>query len=302
MKQGKMDKRRAGWMGALLALAAGTAAAEESRWVIDSELTATHDSNVSRAERERDTLNDHNLLAGAGLSAAFEPSFGTALNLRAFLEGEAWSEIDTLNRATAGGQVTGRWAPGQGYRAPVLQLTLTLQTDNYEVRQRDSSVYAAQFSATQRANDRVRVSYGLEATERRSEGTVFDGTQGRVFINGDFEIDPRWSAYTGYSHVRGDTFSSAQLSFCNGAPAADIFGLISASEALESDEAFNETFCGSWIAYRLKAQTHVLTLGLNRAFGHHLSADFSVQGVQVNGQGDNDYQRVLVRAGLLARF
>lgn len=293
---------RAGWPAVVLALATGVASAEESRWVVDSELTATQDSNVSRAERERDTLGDQSLLAGAGLSALFEPSFSTAVNVRAFLEGEAWREIDTLNRATAGGQVTGRWAPGRGYRAPVLQLTLTLQADDYEVRQRDSLVYAAQLSASQRVNDRIRVSYGMEATERRSEGTVFDGTQGRVFVNGDFEIDRFWSAYTGYSHVRGDTFSSAQLSFCNSAPAADIFGLISASEALESDEAFNEVFCGRWIAYRLKAQTHVLTLGLNRSFGHHLSADVSVQGVQVNGLGDNDYQRVLVRAGLLARF
>ncbi len=293
---------RAGWPAVVLALATGVASAEESRWVVDSELTAMQDSNVSRAERERDTLSDQSLLAGAGLSALFEPSFSTALNVRAFLEGEAWREIDTLNRASAGAQVSGRWSPGRGYRAPVLQLMLTLQADDYDVHQRDSLVYAAQLSASQRVNDRIRVSYGMEATERRSEGTVFDGTQGRVFVNGDFELDRHWSAYTGYSHLRGDTFSSAQLSFCNGAPAVDIFGLISASEALESDKAFNDTFCGSWIAYRLKAQTHVLTLGLNRAFGHHLSADFSVQGVQVNGQGDNDYQRVLVRAGLLARF
>lgn len=300
MKRMTRTGRRAAGIAALLVLAAGNAGAAE--WVIDSEATATHDSNVSRAERERDILSDQSLLVAAGLSALFEPSFSTALNVRAFVEGEAWREIDTLNRATAGGQVSGRWAPGQGYRAPVLQLMLTLQADDYDVRQRDSLVYAAQLSASQRVNDRIRVSYGLEATERRSEGTVFDGTQGRVFVNGDFELDRHWSAYTGYSHLRGDTFSSAQLSFCNGAPAVDIFGLISASEALESDKAFNETFCGSWIAYRLKAQTHVLTLGLNRAFGHHLSADFSVQGVQVNGQGDNDYQRVLVRAGLLARF
>lgn len=300
MKRMKRTGRRAAGIAALLVLAAGNAGAAE--WGIDSEATATHDSNVSRAERERDILSDQSLLAAAGLSALFEPSFSTALNVRAFVEGEAWREIDTLNRATAGAQVSGRWAPAQGYRAPLLQLMLTLQADDYDVRQRDSLVYAAQLSAAQRVNDRIRISYGLEATERRSEGTVFDGTQGRVFVNGDFELDRHWSAYTGYSHLRGDTFSSAQLSFCNGAPAVDIFGLISASEALESDKAFNETFCGSWIAYRLKAQTHVLTLGLNHAFGHHLSADFSVQGVQVNGQGDNDYQRVLVRAGLLARF
>lgn len=300
--KGVMHPMKTCGLGLLLVLATAPVAAEESQWAIDGELTASHDSNISRAERERDIVADSSAVAGLGLVLLTEPSFNTALNLRLFAEGEAWRDTDTLDRSTGGGQLQLRWAPLRGYRAPVFGLNLSGQVDDYTVRQRDSLVYAAQLFTSLRANDRVRLSGGLEVTERRSEGTVFDMTQGRVFLNADFELDPQWSAYSNYSHLRGDTFSSAQLGFCNGAPATDIYGLISASEAIEADAAFNESYCGSWVAYRLKAQTHALTLGLNRGFGHSLSADVSVQGVQVNGQGDNDYRRLVVRAGLLARF
>lgn len=293
---------RAGALGALLALAYAPASADEGSWVLDGELTATHDSNVGRAERERDIVADQSVLANIGLVLLTEPSFSTALNFRAFVEGEAWASMEALDRGSAGGQVTGRWAPLRGYRAPVFQLVFTGQVDDYGVHQRDSRVYTTQLAASQRVNDRIRVSYGVEDSLRISAGSVFDIRQQRAFVNADLDIDRNWNLYTAYSYLHGDTFSTAQVSFCNGVPANDIFGLISASTALEPDKAFNDSFCGSWLTYRLKAQTHALTLGVNRGFGHHLSADVSVQGVQVLGQGDNDYQRVLVRAGLLARF
>lgn len=285
---------------ALLAFAAVEARAVE--WFVDGELTATQDSNVSRAERERDIISDESVLASAGFVLAVEPTFSSSLSLRGFAEAEAFNETDTLDRGTGGGQLIGRWQPTSGYRAPVLQMVLTGQVDDYEVKQRDSFVYSAQLFATQRANDRILVTYGIEGVERRSDGTVFDTTHGRAFVSADFELDAKWSAYTAFSHLRGDTFSSAQFSFCNGVDANDIFGLIGASEALETDEAFSETYCGLWKAYRLKAVTNSLTVGLNHGFNHSLSADLSVQGVQVMGKGDNDYDRVLVRAGLLARF
>lgn len=293
---------RAGCLGALLVLATTPAVADEELFAFDGEATLTHDSNITRAERKRDIIDDQSALANLGVVLLTEPSFNSALNLRAFVEGEAWRDSPSLDRATAGGQVILRWAPLRGFRAPVFQFNLTGQVDDYDVRQRDSLVYSAQFLVFQRANDRIRLNYGLEATERRSEGTVFDGTQGRAFLTADFALARRLSGYTGYSFSAGDTFSSAQLSFCNGVSANDVWDLISASEALEKDAAFNEDYCGSWVAYRLKAQTHALTVGLNRSFGHSLAADVSVQGIQVNGQGDNDYRRVLVRAGLLARF
>lgn len=288
--------------GALLAAVAASAQAFDLEFAVDGELTGTYDNNVSRAERERDIIRDSSVLASAGAVVLTEPTFGTAFNARGFVEAERWQEVTPLDRDTVGGQLTGRWQPVPGYRAPVLELVLTAHSDNYEVDQRDSLIYSAQLFATQRANDRIVLAYGVEAVERRSDGTVFDTTHGRVFLSADFELAPKWSAYSAFSHLRGDTFSSAQREFCNGEPANDIFGLIGASEAFETDEAFNEVYCGEWIAYRVKAMANTLTLGLNHGFSHSLSADISVQGAQVMANGDNDYERVLVRAGLLARF
>lgn len=286
----------------LLVLAAPAVSKAEMEWVLDGEATLTHDSNVSRAERERDILSDESMLANAALVMHLEPTFKTSLNFRGFAEGEAYREITTLNRATLGGQVMGRWQPVVGFRAPVYQLSLTTQIDDYGVDQRDSLVYSVQLFASQHVNDSVLLAYGIEGVQRHSDGTVFDTRHIRLFLNADFELTDDLSAYAAYSYLHGDTFSSAQLSFCSGASANDIFGLIQASDALESDEAFNEEFCGSWLAYRLKADTHALTLGLNKAFSHKLSADLSVQGADVNAKGDNNYQRMLVRFGLLARF
>jgi hypothetical protein len=283
-------------------LATAASAKEAVRLVGDGEVTLSHDSNVSRAERERDILPDQSALAALGLSLLTEPSTNTALNLRAFVEGEAWLDSEPLNRLTGGGQVTGRWQPKPGYLAPVYQLLLTGQVDDYGVDQRDSAVFTAQLSATRRLNDRVMFTYGLEGSERHSDGTVFDIAQGRLFMNADFELSDTWNAYGAWSFLRGDTFSSAQFSFCNGASANDIFGLIVASEALENDEALNEAYCGSWIAYRVPASTHAFTVGANHAFNHKLSADVSVQDVRVHAKGDNDYRRLILRAGLLMRF
>lgn len=286
--------------GMLLALV--LVADARAEWAVDGEATTTYDSNVSRAERTRDILSDESLLASLAVVFNAEPTRNTALNVRGFVEGEAYREITPLNRATAGGQVMGRWQPVVTFTAPVYQLNLTAQLDDYDVKQRDSMVYTAQAFASQHVNDRTTLAYGIEGVQRRSDGTVFDTSNTRLFINADFALTDNVSAYAAYSYLHGDTISSAQISFCNGMVANDIFGLIKASDALETDEAFNEKFCGSWLAYRLKADTHALTLGLNNAFSHKLSADFSVQGIDVNAKGDNNYQRLLVRLGLLARF
>ncbi|HET8731441.1 MAG TPA: hypothetical protein VFM34_10075, partial [Moraxellaceae bacterium] len=245
--------RAAGIVVLLALMATAPVRADEGPLAFDGEFTLSHDSNITRAERKRDIISDQSALANVGVVLLTEPTATTALDLRAFLEGEAWKETSPLDRSTVGGQAILRWAPLQGFRAPLFQLTLTGQVDDYGVRQRDSAVYTEQLFVRQSANDRIHVSYGVEATQRRSDGTVFDTLQERAFLSADFALDRNLSAYTNYSFITGDTFSSAQISFCNDVPANDIWGLISASRALEKDQAFDKAYCGSWVAYRLKA-------------------------------------------------
>lgn len=286
----------------VLGLPAANAADDESPWVIDGEASLGYDSNVARAAFDRDVIDD--AFASGSLALAWNRELGMmkAVTLRAFVDGDVFSDIDGLNRAGAGVQGIYRWQHKLGFSAPFFQASLTAQTDDYGVALRDDDRYTAQVFATRRFTDALRASVGLEASAQRADGEAYDVDSARLFINGDLALGGPWAVYGTYSAQAGDVVSSAQFRFCNGALAPDIFALVDAADAIEPDTALNETLCGDWLAYRLGALTHVLVLGANRGFGHALSMDVSAQHVIVQADGNNEYQRTIVRAGILARF
>lgn len=297
-------KRICGPLVGLLAVLCAPAvpAEEESPWNIDGELVIGHDSNVSRAALSRDVVDDNTTLLSLAAAWTRELDLMSAVTLRGFLEGEAFSELDSLNRRSAGVQAIYRWQYELGYTAPFFQASLSAQQDDFDSSLRDADRYVAQAFVTRRFTDALRGSFGMEWSRSESDGVVFDVDQRRFFANLDLALNRHWAVYGTYAQARGDTISSAQLVFCNGATAPDIYPLIDASDAVETDEALNAALCGSWLAYRLPAMTHAFTFGANRGFGHSASLDLSVQHVEVLGRGDNDYQRTLLRAGILARF
>lgn len=298
----KRNFRKISGLVLLAACSHALADADDTPWTIDMDVAGIHDSNVSRAERERDIVNDSSVVANVGLAWSHQLGYKSAMTLRGFVEAERFGEIHPLNRDTAGLQAIYRFQTRLGYTAPVYQLSISGQSDDYGVHQRNSDVVNVQAFATKRITDRITLTYGMDAQQRESNGQVFDTRQIRGFANADYAWNQDLSTYAAYSYIDGDTLSSAQFSFCNGTGASDIFGLIKASDAVEFDEALNDTFCGNWLAYRLKAKTQTGTLGINRAINHSLSLDASVQHIDVLAEGDNHYKRMLVRAGILARF
>lgn len=290
--------------GLLLALCtpAVWAAEEESPWIFDGEVVLGYDSNVSRAGFTRDVVED--ATASESFAVAWNHEFGemSAMTLRGFVEGEQFADIDSLNRGSAGVQAIYRWQHKLGFSAPFFQASLAAQTDDFASVLRDADRYTAQVFMTKRITDALRASVGLEGMLAEADGKVFDLAQTRLFVNADLALNDRWAVYGTWSVINGDTTSSAQLVFCNGASAVDLYGLIDAANAVETDEALNDALCGSWLAYRLPALTHTFVVGINRGFGHHLSLDVSAQQVMVSAEGDNEYKRTLLRAGILARF
>ncbi|MFZ5722856.1 MAG: hypothetical protein ACOY33_04250 [Pseudomonadota bacterium] len=291
--------------GLTLMACMSSAMAEEGGWLptLDVEAGMGHDSNVTRGLYERDIVDD--TLATASLAAAWNHEFGamSAATLRAFAEAEQFSDVDTLNRTTFGVQGMYRWQNALGFTVPFYQISATLLQDDAETRFREAERAVTQAFMTRRITDAFRLSLGVEASVQEAKGKVFDLEQARVFANGDLQLNESWATYGTYSLIKGDTVSSAQQQFCNGALAADTYELIVSADELEPDTALNEALCGSWLAYRLPALTHVFVLGVNRGFGHHLSFDASVQHVLVFAEeGGHEYQRTIARAGILARF
>lgn len=276
--------------------------AEAPSFFVDAELTVGYDDNLSQAERERDTIEDHFVEGQLGLLFNQELNFHSALSVKGFLSGQAYETARSMSRGSVGVEASIRYQPTFGFLEPFYRLSVTAQMDEYEFEQRDSDVIKAQLVATKRITDRLTSSLGTEYRYRDSDGSVWDTEDVRVFLNGDLMLTKDLALYSTYSFLKGDVTSSAQVSFCNGVVADDIYGLIQASTELEVDEALSEDFCGTWVAYRLDATTHAFMAGLNQGFGHSWSLDASVLWASVNGEGNNDYYRRIYRLSVLARF
>lgn len=294
----------AGLVAAACMSTAHADADDEGTWIptVDGELTAVYDSNVTRALYERDIIEDAGGTASLSAAWNFNTGLMSAATVRAFAEYEAFDDIDTLNRLGLGMQGIFRWQGELGFTAPFYQVSLSAQRDDVDAGLRDADKYTAQVFATKRLTDALRASAGIEGMYQEAQGRVFDLAQYRLFANADLALGETWAVYGTYSFIDGDTVSSAKQFMCDGTPATDTFDLISHAEEIELDGALNEALCGTWVAYRLPATTHVFVLGANRGFGHSLSFDVSAQHVMVTAEGDNEYFRTIVRAGILARF
>lgn len=282
-----------------VAVQAGTI---DSPWQFSISATAGYNNNLGQAERGRDKVGDQSVTFTG--DAAYKLDLGSALQstLRGFLETEQWDRVRDISRLTAGGQMLFDWQPVAGPTAPSFQFNAGVQVDDYAHKQRDSTVITTQLLATKPISERVSATIGVEYRHRDSSGTVWDLSSVRGFLGGAFAFRPGWSVHGTYSYIDGDVWSTARTTFCNGAPAGDIFGLVSAADAIEPDEAFNSAFCGSWHAYRLPATVNMLELGVNTEIGQGVLLDFSAQGAKIDARGDNTYDTQIYRVSLTKRF
>jgi hypothetical protein len=276
--------------------------AADSPWQYDIGGSAGYNNNLGQAERDRDIVEDFFATITAGANYGMSLGTGQELTLRGFLETEQWEEVRDISRLSAGGKLIFDWQPTAGPTAPAYQFNTTLRLDDYAHSQRDSTVSTTQLLVTKPINPQLSATLGIEYRNRDSSGTVWDLSHVRGFLGGAFAFSPGWSAHGTYSYLDGDVWSVAQTTSCNGTPAGDIFGLVSAADAIEPDEAFNEAFCGSWHAYRLPATAHTLELGVSKDIGESMAVDFSVLGLKVDARGDNEYDTQVFRVSLSKRF
>ena len=283
---------------------AATVLAADSPWQPDIKITAGTNDNLGQAERNRDIIDDNFITLNLGLAYRKDLKPGQLLTLRTFLETEQWDEVRDMSRLSAGGQVVFDWQPSAGPTAPSFQANVLIRADDYDHKQRDSTIISTQLTATKPISDRFQASLGIEYKQRDSSGTVWDLDHVRGFLSGVFAFRPGWSVYGTYSYIDGDVWSNAQTRFSNGVVAGDIFGLISVSEAIEPDEAFNDAFCGScrWHAYRLEARTNTFEIGINKDIGKDMLLDLSFLKIDVDAKGDNEYDTQVFRVSLQKRF
>lgn len=298
-----------GWQQATLIAAlvgsAGAASAfEREDLSFGADITAQWDDNQSQAQFERDQVEDQSLLGSVMVGYDHLLARHTMLKVMLQAEQERPDEIDTLKRTSVGGRAALRWQPSSAFTAPIVEWNVSWRDDDVETDARDATVTSTQLFVTRRLTDRITTTLGAEYRRRESEGSVWDLKDARGFVNLDYLMNASMAAYLTYSYLEGDIASSAQRSYCNGAPARDLLPLIGVATAKEPDEAYNNALCGDWLAYRLDANSHVYVMGVNYGFSHSLSVDVSVLHADVTAREDSDvnYERQVIRASLLKRF
>jgi hypothetical protein len=230
------------------------------------EAAYTYDDNVSRSGADN-ALSDRffNLSLNAGTS--FRPTRHMRLVLGAFAGGDGYDKYDGLSRYFGGIQGELQYRTSGEFDAATFGLFLKGSRDEYDSELRDGYRYTAGVRVLQPLTDRFDLFAALAYNKRDGKSTVFDTEDYSARLNFDYRLT-RWSTvYLGGEYRSGDVVSTARPSLA----------LITIAEAVVVDDAFTDT---ERLAYRIKADTVITTVGYNLAFGEKHSLDFSWRWVQ----------------------
>ena len=286
MKDNKLPIFRA--VAAFMALAwAGSA----QGFTIDGEATYTVDNNITRAARDDSILRDRVFGLGAGIAFQQSLSKHQRVLYRGFLRGEAYADYTELSSLTAGIAATLQHRTSGKLLAPIWSLFARLSTTEYESWLRDSDFLSLGVSVNKGLTDRVSFTGTLAGTVRDSNSRVFDTSEASLLFNIDYLVAKRATLYSTYNYLNGDIVSTGK----------PWLRIVNYAQDIQADDAFGGA-AANFYAYRLKGQTHVLTLGANLMLSQHHSLDLSTRVAHSRTDGDITYNRVLVTAAYLIKF
>lgn len=287
----------------LASLGAGGDAAGQSRYV-DVSLDYLHDDNVGRAEVDADILEDDIVALSGSLNVPqlLDSRSGLLHSLR--LEYAAHTQWEDLSALAVSAASTFRYQPGASFSAPWYEAQLVaalLQHRDSDIR--DGAQLSLNLAVGSNFTDRLVGRMGYRYELRRAwDEDVFDLDNHRFSGNLDYDVSERVTVYGTLAWQTGEVVSTAT-------PRPQV---LNASETWHLDEALSERpaaaipvggfYPGERFAYRIDADTLTGELGINLAMSQKLALDFSALHYRAYGEGDNDYDGLLLRAGLLYRF
>lgn len=264
---------------------------EELAFRYSYDVSVADDDNIRRAQNESDIRGDLvssftlNARAARPLSESSLLLYGGSITYEHF---DVFNELDNLKFR---GNIKYRFSNSARFTAPSYTFGLKFGGIESESEMRDSTLLSASVDMNKWLTTTINMTTGIDYKIRESKSEVFDTREARAFINFDVDISRAAVMYGTYTYITGDIVSSATptLQFINW------------SDAIEPDDAFGGVAFNQF-AYRLDADTSVVTLGYNRIMTSSVSVDFSYQFIDTEAVGGIYYEREILRASLLGRF
>ena len=251
------------------------------------------DDNVRLAQEDEDIRSDRSISATVRAKGGKSLDSFSILNYGASATYNKLDTFETLDNYEIEVNTRYRFALTSGFTSPIYSVGAKIGGREFDTEMRDATYVALSADLNKWITDAINMTAGLGLNAQESKSEVFDTSEARIFINFDTNFSRADLVYTTFTYITGDTVSSATPSL----------GILNVADAIEPDDAFGgvETL---QFAYRLKADTVVLTLGYNRIFTPDLSFDVSARFVESEAQDDGDisYERTIIRASLLGRF
>jgi len=248
------------------------------------EAAYTYDDNVTRSEGAGNVLSDKFLTLNFNVGKSFRLTDHTRLVAGLFLGGDAYDKYDGLSRYFGGIQGELQYRTSGEFDAATFGLFFRGSGDQYDSELRDGYRYTAGVRVLKPLSDRIDLFAAVAYNKRDGKSTVFDTEDYAARVNLDYSLGRGGTVYLGAEYRNGDVVSTSPASL----------PLITIAEAVVVDDAFTDR-----LAYRIKADTIITTLGYNIAFGAGHALDFSWRWAQATatdspGFGGVDKPRYVV--------
>lgn len=271
---------------------------------VDFSAEYLHDDNIGRAEADADQLSDNIALFSGALQIPQLLGERSGLLHVLRLEYDRHVDWDDLSVLTASAGTTLRYKPGAAYNSPWFEPSFNfalMQHQDSDIR--DGTLLRAGLTVGSNLTDRLTARLGYRYDWRQAwDADVYDLGSHRLAGSVDFELTDRATLYGTLGWQTGEVVSTAT-------PSPKV---LNASEARAVDEALSERpdnavrvgnyYQGERVAYRLDADSLTGELGLNVALTRKLALDLSALSFSAWGEGNNDYDGLQLRAGLLYRY
>jgi hypothetical protein len=264
------------------------ATAVDASWRQGVQAGIGHDSNPANASynaEERPATHVNGTWHG---EHARQLSERFLLAWRQALELEAWTRHEDLSQARIEGTLRLSFRPTQRFYAPLLSLWggAAYAVAGSEIR--SGAEYRLGLAVREALTTRVAARLSAQASMREARGRAFDTDAHSLALDLDWRPAHAWTLYVGYQRRDGDLVSTSR----------PLAWLASYASAVDDDDAFAP---GEY-AYRLDAETDILTLGINRAWSPSFALDLQAQSIDAVAGGGVRYERQRISLGALLRF
>lgn len=256
------------------------------------------DDNVNRSfDYTHRALADQSAFADLNASMALPLSERIRVILGGVVGGEKFFQFDGLSRVSVGGSATLQFRPSGSFGAPTWSLFARTAADSYQSNLRDGYRHSFGLSVRKPITDAIEGSLAAQYNIRDGKSAVFDNKDWAAKLNLDYNIFGRSTLYLGAEYRNGDAVSSGPISF----------GILSLAKALVFDDVFTDH---NLVAYKLKAETLIATVGYNMPIGQRYALDLSYRYVRTTptehssaiAVADPRYTANLVTLSFLVRF